>query len=186
MKRFVSMGAVLTVVFAALAVNPASAQQAGTKLAYINSQKIMAAAPGAAEAQKALETEMQGYQGELQKLETQLDSLQTAMETQQATLSATAKQQKQTELQQKFAAYQQRRTELEQTAQKRQEELVAPIMKKVSDIIEQLRKDGGYAMIFDATRAGLVTADTTLDLSDQVIERLKATGPTAAARPAGQ
>lgn len=185
MKRYMSFGAVLTVMLAAFAVSPASAQQ-GSKLAYINSQKILAGAPGAAEAQKTLEAETQKYQAELQTLETQLDSMQAALEKQQATLSATAKQQKQTELQQKFAAYQQRRSQLEQTAQQRQEELVAPIMKKVSDIIEQLRKEGGYAMIFDATRAGLVTADTTLDLSDQVLARLKASPAAAAAKPAGK
>lgn len=183
MKRFVSMGAVLMVVFAALAVNPASAQT-GSKLAYINSQKILAAAPGAATVQQTLDGEMQKYQAELQRMETQLDSLQTSLTKQQATLSASAKQQRQTELQEKFAAYQKRRTELEQTAQQRQEELLSPIMTSISNIIEDIRKSGGYAMIFDAPRAGLVTADTTLDLSEQVIARLK-TAPTAAAKPAG-
>jgi outer membrane protein len=184
MKRFMSFGAVVTVMLAAFAVNPASAQQ-GTKLAYINSQKILAVAPGMTEAQQTLQAEMQKYQNELKTMETQLDSMQTAMEKQQSTLSATAKQQRQTELQQKFAAYQQRRSELEQTAQQREQDLVAPIMKKISDIIEQLRKEGGYAMIFDAPRAGLATADTTLDLSDQVIARMKA-APAAAAKPAGK
>ena len=57
-------------------------------------------------------------------------------------------------------------------------------MTSISNIIEDIRKSGGYAMIFDAPRAGLVTADTTLDLSDQVIARLK-TAPAAAAKPAG-
>lgn len=184
MKRSMSFGAVLTVMLAAFAASPASAQQ-GSKLAYINSQKILSVAPGMAEAQKTLETEMQGYQNELKKLETQLDSMQTAMEKQQSTLSATAKQQRQTELQQKFTAYQQRRAQLEQTAQQREQDLVAPIMKQISDIIEQIRKEGGYAMIFDAPRSGLATADTTLDLSDQVIARLKAS-PAAAAKPAGK
>ncbi len=185
MKRFLSIAAVLTVVLAALAVNPASAQT-GTKLAYVNTQKILASTPGAAEAQQTLQTEMQKYQAELQKMETELDSLQSSMEKQQATLSASAKQQKQTELQQKFAAYQQRRSQLEQTAQQRQEAVLAPIMQKISDVIEALRKEGGYGMIFDAPRAGLVTADTTLDLSDQVISRLKTAAPTAAAKPAGK
>jgi outer membrane protein len=183
MKRYMSFGAVLTVMLAAFAVSPASAQQ-GSKLAYINSQKILAVAPGMAEAQKTLEAEMQTYQNELKTLEAQLDSMQTAMEKQQSTLSAAAKQQRQTELQQKFTAYQQRRAQLEQTAQQREQALVAPIMKQISDVLEQLRKEGGYAMIFDAPRAGLATADTTLDLSDQVIARLKAS--PAAAKPAGK
>ena len=62
MKRFLSMSAVLTAALAALTVSPATAQQAGSKLAYVNFQKILASAPGATQAQQTLDSEMQKYQ----------------------------------------------------------------------------------------------------------------------------
>lgn len=151
---------------------PATAQ--ATKVAYINSQKILAQAPGAGDAEKAFETEMTRYRGEVEQLKTDLEKASADFERQQATLTSAAKQQRQQELQQRFGQYQQRVAELERTAQRRQAELVEPIMRRINEVIEQIRKEGSYAMIFDASAGALITADPALDLTDRVIARLKA------------
>ncbi len=151
--------------------NPA-AQQA-TRFAYINSQKILAQAPGAAEAQRTFEQEMAGFRSEVDNLGKELERLQADFERQQGTLSATVRQQRQQEMQQKFDSYQQRVRELEQSAQRRQAELVEPIMKRISEVIEQIRAEGNYAMIFDASAGSLITADPSLDLTERVLARLR-------------
>ena len=71
--------------------------------------------------------------------------------------------------------------ELEQTAQQREAELVRPIMEQINKIIEQLRTENGYSFILDAgSQAGVVVAaDSSLDVTDQVIKRLVAAGPVA-------
>ncbi|MQA88809.1 MAG: hypothetical protein GEU90_01055 [Gemmatimonas sp.] len=140
---------------------------------YINSQRIMAEAPGATDAQTAFEGDMEGYRAELEQLETELDTLQQSLERQQSTLSTAAQQEAQQEIQQKFIAYQQRQAALEEEAQQRQAELVGPIMERISVVIEEIREEGGYAMIFDAATGALITADPALDLTDQVLERLQ-------------
>jgi outer membrane protein len=145
------------------------------KFGFINSGQIVSQAPGAAEARQSLESEMQGYRTELDRLEAQLDSLQTAYERQRASLSSTAQQQKQQELQQRFASYQQRAAELQQTAQRREQELVAPLMERIGGVIEEIRVTGGYTMIFDAAAGGvIVAADPALDLTEQVLAKLRA------------
>lgn len=174
MKRF--FGSVV-LIGAGLLLSTAqdAAAQAPQKFAFVNSGQIVAQAPGAAEARQSLETEMQQYRTELDQLETQLDSLQTAYERQQASLSATARQQRQQELQQKFAAYQQRAAELQQTAQRREQELLAPLMQRIGGVIEAVRAEGGYAMIFDAAAGGvIVSADPALDVTEQVLAKLRA------------
>lgn len=150
---------------------PAVAQT--PKVGYINSQQILARAPGTSEAQQAFEADMTQYRSEIDRMGKELEQLQDAYEKQQATLSAPAKQEKQQELQTKFAAYQQRVGELERTAQRRQAELVEPIMKRVTEVIEEIRAEGGYALIFDAAAGSLITADPSLDLTDQVLARLQ-------------
>ena len=44
-------------------------------------------------------------------------------------------------------------------------------------MIESVRAEGNYAIIFDVSTQGgnIVTADKSLDLTDKVIEQLKAT-----------
>lgn len=175
MKRFFLSGMVLAAGLIASAAGTAEAQ-AG-RVAFVNSQRIIAQAPGTADVERTLQGEMEKFRTELGQLETQLDSLQTAFERQQATLSATARQQRQQELQQRFTAYQQRRSELEQTAQQRQQELIAPIMKRISETIEAVRAEGSYAIIFDAANASMAAADPALDLTERVLERLKAAAP---------
>ncbi len=150
-----------------------AAQQQTMRFAYINSQRILAQAPGAADAQRAFEQDMARFRSEVETLGRDLERLQGDFERQQATLSPTARQQRQQEMQQRFQTYQQRVAELEQTAQRRQAELVEPIMQRISEVIEQIRAEGNYAMIFDASAGSLITADPALDLTDRVLERLR-------------
>jgi outer membrane protein len=171
MKRFIVVG--FAVLIAALASGVSTVSAQALKFGYINSQKILAEAPGASDAQKTFEQDMTRYRSEIDKMGKELEGLQGDFERQQATLSASAKQQKQQEMQTKFAAYQQRVGELERTAQRRQAELVEPIMKRISDVIEQIRKEGSYSMVFDASAGALITADPSLDLTDRVLARLR-------------
>jgi outer membrane protein len=158
----------------ALAFAGGDALEAQTaRLGYINSQRILAEAPGTAEAQRSFEADMQRFRTELERLEGELEQLQENFERQQGTLSPAVRQERQQEINQRFIAYQQRRMELEETAQQRQAELVSPIMERISDVIEDIRRDGNYSIIFDAAAGSLITADPTLDLTDQVLQRLR-------------
>src|SRR5690606_38446815 len=147
-RTIVGLSGFLTLLLLLAGVGTVEAQAA--RFGYINSQRIMAEAPGTAEAQTAFEQDMEQYRSELEQLETRLEGLQDDFDRQQATLSATAREERQQEIQQAFMTYQQRRTELEERAQQRQAELVGPIMERVSQVIEQIREEGDYAMVFDA------------------------------------
>lgn len=171
MKRFL-VGTSGVFALALLLVGAGNAEAQEARFGYINSQRIMAEAPGTSEAQTAFEQDMAQYRTELEQLENQLESLQDDFDRQQATLSATARQERQQQIQETFIQYQQRRVELEEQAQRRQAELVGPIMERVSQVIEAIRAEGNYAMIFDASAGVLITADPSLDLTDQVLARL--------------
>ena len=155
--------------------------QGGPKIAYINSQKILAEAPGRAEAEAQFQREMDGYKAQVQHMGDSLNALIAEYQKSESTLSATAKATKQRDIQTRQQAYQQRVAQLEQTAQQREAELVRPIMEQINKIIEQVRSENGYAFILDAgNQAGVVVAaDSSLDITDQVIAKLKAAGPVA-------
>ena len=207
MKRFLSSGLmVLAGLGLAAAAAPAAAQTApGSKIGYINSQKILAEAPGAVQARQQIERELAPVVDSLKPMETQLESLQSELETmlaegqrfaqdlerQSATLTGDARAEREQQLQQRretFAAkqaeyqqilvgYQERRQQVQQRAQQREEQLMAPVMTRISEVLEQVRTEGNYVMIFDvAGGTMLVAADPSLDLSDQVLARLQGTG----------
>ena len=74
---------------------------------------------------------------------------------------------------------------LENQMQKRQSELVKPIMDRINTVLQDVRKEGGYTLILDAAAGSIVAADPAMDLTETVLTRLKASSPAAAAAPAG-
>ena len=156
-----------------------SSSSATPKIAYVNSQKILAEVPGRTDAEAQMQKEMEGYRAEVQKMQDSLQTLVAAYNKAEPTLSATAKAARQKDIQTREGAYQQRVQQLEQQAQQRQAELMRPIMQNINKVIEQIRSEDGYAMVFDAgNQAGVVVAaDSSLDITAKVIQRLKAAGP---------
>lgn len=158
----------------ALAVSLGAATSASAqapKLAWINSQRIRAEAPGVAEARKTLEADVTRSRAQVDSLSKDLERLQGDFERQRASLSASARQQKEQEFQQKLTTAQQRVAQLEQNMQRREAELFGPINQRITAAVEAVRKEGNYAMIFDA--AVLATADPALDLTARVLERMR-------------
>ncbi len=158
---------------------PLAAAQAPLKIAYVNSRQLLAEAPGAEQAQQIFEREMSGYQDEVEKLG---DSLQTAIAGFQRTMRDMTDSHRDSVaavLQQQQNAYQQRVMQLEQAAAQREMELAQPIMQNIQRVLSDVRRDEGYHFIFDIAAQGnpVVAADTTLDITQQVLTRLKALPP---------
>jgi outer membrane protein len=172
-----------------LGVTAAAAQDGGRasavpKLAYINSQRILEQAPGRAEAEAQFQREMTGYQDQIKRMSDSLKTLVDEYNKQELILSPAAKETRQKEIRTREESYQQRIQQLQQRAQQREQELVRPIMQQINEVINTIRAEDGYAMIFDVASDGrsVVAADTTLDITARVIARLKTV--TATARPA--
>jgi hypothetical protein len=62
---------------------------------------------------------------------------------------------------------------------------VQPILDKIKQAIEEVRVEGGYAMIFNADQGSpIVAVDKNLNVTDRVMTKLRGGAPAAAARPA--
>ncbi|HEX6405995.1 MAG TPA: OmpH family outer membrane protein [Gemmatimonadales bacterium] len=154
-----------------------AAQQAGNpKIAYVNTQAILKSTPGYVTAESTFTKELATYRVEVQKLQASLDSAASDFDQQSVMLSPTQRAAKRKDLQAQQQKLEQRTQELQQKAATRERELLDPIQTKVNSVIEGVRAAGNYAMIFDvsAPNNGIVTADKSLDLTQRVIQQLKA------------
>ena len=166
----------------------AAVAQAPVKIGYIKSQTILANAPGRAAAETQFEKEMATYRAQVQRMGDSLNTLIADYNKQEVSLSPQAKETRQKDIRTKEEEYQRRTQELQQQVRSREAELVRPIMEQINKVIDELRAEEGYSMIFDAeNQAGVVVAaDKNLDLTEKVLARLRAAGPpTSASRPAG-
>jgi outer membrane protein len=155
---------------------PASVEAQTLRIAYLNSQEVMSAAPGSAEAQAQFDAEMRGYQAEIEQLEEELRGLEQQYQQQQLTLSPEARQNREQQIQARIQQYQQRGTQLQEQAARRRAELVQPVMDEITEVIEELREQENYALILDVAAGSIVSADPALDVTEEVIRRLNSRG----------
>jgi outer membrane protein len=176
MKRVLSAG--LFAVVALLAGASQGSAQTG-KIGYVNSQRLLNESAIAQQAQRAFETDMTRYRTQIDSIGRAFEARRADYERQQATLSAAVKTQREQELQRQFEASQQQASQIEQTAQRRQQELLEPVMKRIRETIDAVRREGGYTAILDA--AAVISADPSLDITQQVLTRLGGAAPATAA-----
>lgn len=156
----------------------------GFKIAYIHSQRLIQEAPGAPEAKTTLERERNRYVAELQLLEDSIKNLVTDYQQKQIMMSPDAKKKEEDKIRAKQASFEARSQQYEQLMGKRQQDLIAPIMERINKTLNDLRKERGLSIIFDAAQGSIIAADSTLDLTLEVLNRLKAAaGPAAPRRP---
>ena len=167
-----------------IASGSAAAQQ---KMAYIRSSVLLEQAPGRAEAEAQFDKETGVFRDQIKRMSDSLDAMVSGFQKRQASLTAATREAQGKELQSKQQEYQRRTAELEQKAQARQNELVQPILDKVKAAIEEVRVEGGYAMIFNADQGSpIVAVDKSLNVTEKVLSKLKgatAAAPAAAPRP---
>jgi outer membrane protein len=165
----------LTALALLIGASAAEAQTQALKIGFINSQQILATSAEAAAAEQRFNQEMQGYQAEIEQLENELTGMQQRLQQQQLTLSPEARANREAQIQQKLQEYQTRTQQLQQQADQRRAELVQPVVDKITAIIETIREEGSYHLILDVAAGSIIAADSTLDLTPEVMQRLNAT-----------
>ena len=157
-------------------VAPAAAQSTPSlKIGFINSRQILQQTPGYAPAESTFDREVKGFRDEVQKLQRQMDSSVQAFDQQSIALSPAARLAKQKDLQAQQQRLEQRSTELQQRATQREQELMAPIQARINAVIQGLRAEGNYAVIFDLDAQGgtIIAADPALNITAKVVGRLR-------------
>ncbi len=170
----------LVVIAAALAMAafaPALARaQTTLKIAYVDSEQLVRQAPGYEEAKSAFDAATKVWRDSLEQKRTELQTMFDDYKKQEAVLSPELKTQKQEEmlqLEQEAQRYFQVKFGPDGEAATKQAELMQPIIERVNAAIDQVRQDGNYSLIFDLNDGALVAGDPALNITDQVVQRLR-------------
>ncbi|MEO6447418.1 MAG: OmpH family outer membrane protein [Gemmatimonadaceae bacterium] len=165
---------VLAIGFLAVGAAGASAQS-GLKFAYIDSREVLDKAPGRAAAESTFQKEYDAAQVKIKKMQDTLQAMVAAYQKVQATLTPVTRELREKEIRDKQQTLENGAQLLEAQMQQRQSELVQPMMNQIREVLDSMRKEDGYAFIFDvgAQSNVIVAADSTLNLTDKVVSRLK-------------
>lgn len=179
----IALAALALVTLAPLAARAQSAN--GLKIAYVDSEAIIRKAPGYDEASDAFNKTASSWRDTLEQKRTRLQQLYDDYKKQEVILSPEKKTEKQQEilqLEQETQDYYQKKFGPDGEAAAKQAELMKPIIDRVNAVIDQVRQEGGYSLIFDLNAGALVAGDPALNITDEVIQRLGAQATTGTSR----
>ena len=174
--------ATLALMITMLAVSGAAAQ-GPQKFGYINSQLVLQQAPGRANLEAQLKTQMDVFQKRMGVMQDSLEAMLTAYQKEQPTLTPAVRTQREEAITKKRTAFAQEAQQLEQKAADARETISRPLMEMFNRVLNEVRAEEGYAFIFDVGSEAqvIVAADKNLDLTEKVIARMRT---AAAAKPA--
>ena len=144
------------------------------KFGYVNSSQLLLSMPEIKEADQILV----GYQEELvtrgENMVKKFEGNYTAYLTRvnNGEMSQVEMQQAEAALSQEQQTIQAYEVEVQQLIAKRKQELYQPVLQKVQELVDQIGKENGYTMIFDASIGGILFATEGEDLMPLIKERL--------------
>lgn len=146
------------------------------KLGYVNSQLILEKFKDATDAQKQLAEINKAWETEARNMQQELQTKQEALEAQRLVLTETKRQEKEAELQNlylKFQQFQQEKWGQQGEAQKKQAELMKPVIDKVNEAIRKVGDAQKFDYIFDTVAGNILHISASQpDLTDAVLKVL--------------
>ncbi|ACD94487.1 OmpH family outer membrane protein [Trichlorobacter lovleyi] len=167
MKRLVMMVLML-------ALMSGSVWAADTKIGYLDMQRALNTSETGKAAKAQLQEKLKKYQEQINSKQEELQKLKNDLEKQGLALTEASRAAKEKDYQQKLKDFQRFTKDAEEDLQARDGEFTKKILEVLEKIVQEYGKKNGYSVIFDARSAGMLYADTSVDLTDEILKALNA------------
>ena len=166
---------VTSIFIAALVCIPLSSfSQANLKIGYIDLTKIMEALPEKDSAAAVLEKETKEYQSTFDDMSGVYNKMLDDYQKEQSTLSEPVKKNKEAELLDKEKRLQEFEQNASTALQKRNSELIQPILDKVLKAVDKVAGENGFTFILDVSKGSVVyTSKDSQNINPLVLKILK-------------
>jgi len=151
-----------------------SFSQATLKIGYIDLTKIMEALPARDSAAAILEKETKEYQSTYDEMSVMYNKMLDDYQKVQSTLSEPVKKNKEAELLDKEKRLREFEENAGTTLQKRNSELIQPILDKVLKAVDKVAGENGFTFILDVSKGSVVyTSKDSQNINPLVLKILK-------------
>jgi outer membrane protein len=157
----------------------------GAKVAYVVLQRIANESADGRVATTRIQALQQKKAAELNEKNKQLQTMQQKLEKEGSVMSASAAGDLQKQIEKLNLEVQRFTQDAQGEVQELQQQLQAEFQQRLEPVLAQVATDMGLQFVFNGPDAGLVWADSALDISAEVIKKLDASKP-APAKPKGQ
>ena len=149
---------------------PAPAPTVGaTRIAFIDSQRVVARSAAGVAARDALEREKAAMQKKLDGEQAELTKLKDDLEKKGQLLSAEVRKEKTETLERRVRDLRRLVDDFEKDYQKKDRELMGKFLRELSGVVQKVGKDKGFTLIVDARGAGVIYGAPEADLTEEII-----------------
>jgi outer membrane protein len=170
---------------------PAPAQPAapkpfpqGAKVAYVVLQRIANESADGRVATTRIQALQQKKAAELTEKSKQLTSMQQKLEKEGSVMNASAAAELQKNIEKLNVEVQRSTQDAQAEVQELQQQLQQEFQQRLEPVLSQVATEMGLQFVFNGPDAGLVWADSALDISGEVIKKLDASSGKPAPKPA--
>jgi outer membrane protein len=150
-----------------------AATAAGSRVAYIDTQRVMARSVAGVAARESLERDKAAMQKQVDGLQAELAKLKDELEKKGQLLSPEVRKEKQDTMERKIRDLRRLADDFEKDLAKKDRELMGKFARDLQGVVQKIGKERGYLMIVDA-RAGLMYGAPEADLTEEVIKEFDA------------
>jgi outer membrane protein len=142
---------------------------AETKIGYVDVQKAVQETAAGKKAKGQLDVEFKKRKEVLDKKKADIEKMGQDLEKKRSVLSEEVLNKKQSELQEEMMKFQKNVAENQLEIQKKEKELIEPILDKMRKIIEKVSSSKGFSMVIEKTAQNVLYASKDSDLTDEVV-----------------
>jgi outer membrane protein len=163
MKTALALGALL----AAIA---GTGEAAGTRIGYVDVQRVLVRSMAGVAAREVLEREKATMQKDVDARRSEVEKLREELEKKGLVLSAEARREKEEILQRKVRDLRRLAEDLEKELQRKEQQATQRILQELTGVIERMGKERGFLMILEKRSAGVIYGDADGDMTEEVIK----------------
>jgi outer membrane protein len=164
------VGIVTLVVAGCVAGLATCTDAAGTRIGYVDVQKVLIRSVAGVAARDQLERDKVTMQKDVDNRKVEVDKLREEMEKKGLVLSAEARREKEETLQRKVRDLRRLAEDLEKELQKKEQQATQRILGELTGIIEKMGKERGFLLIVERRSGGVIYGDPEGDVTDEVIK----------------
>ena len=153
-----------------------------TRLAFVNTQRVMDKAPQAQAARELLKNEFAPRDKKIVAMQKELKKLEEELARNAAVLSESMRVKQERKITSLKRDIKRARDEFLEDLNLRRNEELGKLQKLISDAIVAVAREAGYDIVLGDT---VLYASERVDITDKVLERLRRQGATTSAKPAG-
>jgi outer membrane protein len=162
---------VAALVAGALVGGPAAVPDAaGTRIGYVDVQRVIVRSVAGVAAREQLEKDKATMQKDVDNRKVEVDKLREEMEKKGLVLSPEARREKDETLQRKVRDLRRLAEDLEKELQKKEQQATQRILGELTGVIEKMGKERGFLLIVERRSGGVIYGDPEGDVTDEVIK----------------